>query len=90
MFDEIKWMCAFAKYTTLKSITEPQSTYINKLILTPFRPFGIKCKKLIEKNLWKYILGHLGERVFHIFPLDHGWCPPYLIEFLWIMLQHSI
>ena len=55
MFDEIKWLCVFAKYTTLKFITEPQSSYVNKLILTPFSPFNIECKKLIAKILWKCI-----------------------------------
>ena len=55
MFDEIKWLCAFAKYTTPKFTTEPQSTYVKKLILTSFSSFGIECKKLIVKKLWKCI-----------------------------------
>ena len=52
MFDEIKWLCVFAKYTF---ITEPQSSYVSRLILSPFSPFSIECKKLIAKNLWKCI-----------------------------------
>ena len=47
--------CVFAKYTILKFTTEPQSLYVNKLILTPISPFGIECKKLTAKNLWKCI-----------------------------------
>ena len=39
MFDEIKWLCAFAKYSALKFITKLQSAFVNKLILTPFSPF---------------------------------------------------
>ena len=54
-FDEIKWLSTSARYTTLKFITKPQSTYVNKLILTPFSPSGIKCKKLDAENLWKCI-----------------------------------
>ena len=72
MLDEIKWLCVFAKYTTLKFITEPQSLYINKLILTPFSPFGIECKTLLQKTFGNVFLGHLGELRFHISPLDHG------------------
>ena len=55
MFDEIKWLCVFAKYTTLKFITESQFCYVNKLILTPFSPISIEWKKLIAKILWKCI-----------------------------------
>ena len=51
MFDEIKWLCAFAKYTTLKFTTEPQSTYVNKLILTLFSSFGIEFKKILAKKI---------------------------------------
>ena len=47
VFDEIKWLCTFAKYTTLKFITK-LSTPIS-WNLTPFSPFGIKSKKLDEK-----------------------------------------
>ena len=56
VFDEIKWLCAFAKYITLKFTTEPQSMFVNKLILTLFNSFGIECKKTYwKKALWKYI-----------------------------------
>ena len=67
MFDEIKWLCVFAKYTTLKFITEPQSLYVNKLILTPFSPFGIECKKLIAENLWKCIFRASRRATFSYF-----------------------
>ena len=84
-------MCVFAKYTTLKFITEPQSWYVNKFILTPFSPFGIDARNVLQKTFENVFLGHLGELCFHISPLDHGRRPlPELIEFLWIMLQYSI
>ena len=44
----------------------------NELILTPFSPFDIKRKKCNAKNSGKVFLGHLGERVFHIFPRLHS------------------
>ena len=41
-FDEIKWLCAFTKYTKIhiKAII-----YINELILTPFSTLDTKYKK---------------------------------------------
>ena len=42
------------------------------VILTPFSPFYIKCKKVNVKNLWKCILRHLGGWLFHIFPRLHS------------------
>ena len=67
MFDEIKWLCVFAKYTTIKFITEPQSYYVNKLVLTPFSPFSIECKYLIAKTFGNVLLGHVGELRFSYF-----------------------
>ena len=43
-FDEIKWLCAFTKYTT--QIYNIATIYGNELILTPFSPFDIICKIL--------------------------------------------
>ena len=48
MFDEIKWLCVFAKYTSLKFVTESQSSYVSKLIMSPFSPFSVECKKPLE------------------------------------------
>ena len=70
-FNEIKWLCAFNKYTTQKLLTKPQC--VNELILTPFSPFDIKCKKLnMNKTSGNAFLGHLGGWVFHIFPRLHS------------------
>ena len=44
VFDEIKWLYAFTKYTT--KIYSKTTTYVNELILTPSSPFNIKCKIL--------------------------------------------
>ena len=71
MFDEIKWLSVFAKHTTLKFITEPQSLYVNKLILTLFH-LVLNAKNLLQKTFGNVFLGHLGELRFHISPLDHG------------------
>ena len=49
--------------------------YVNKLILTPFSPFDVKCKKLNAKNLWKCIFWASRRVSFSYFPkiaLDHG------------------
>ena len=43
-FDEIKWLCAFTKYTT--QIYHKATIYVKKLILNQFNPFDIKCKIL--------------------------------------------
>ena len=37
-FDEIKWLCAFTKYTTQKFIIKPQSMSV----IDSFGPFDIK------------------------------------------------
>ena len=78
VFNEIKWLYAFAKYTTLKFLTKPQSaqsTYVNKLVLTPFSAFDIKCKKLNAKNFWRFIFRSF-RRVSFSYSLkiapDHG------------------
>ena len=47
MFYEIKLLCA--------------TMLANKLILTPLRPFHIKCKKIMQKTSGNVFLGHLGE-----------------------------
>ena len=49
-FDEIKWLCYFTEYVTHKFTTNA-TIYANELILTPFSPFNIKCKKL--NLMWK-------------------------------------
>ena len=82
MFDEIKWLCVFAKYTSLKFVTESQSSYVSKLIMSPFSPFSVECKKLIAKNHWKCILGHLRELRFHISPMSINW--------YWLHLVHLV
>ena len=67
-----------------------------KLILAPFSPFNIKCKKVNANNLWKCIFRTYGAVSFSYFPyvaFDHwrgGVDPQYLLEFLWIMLQYLI
>ena len=68
VFDEIKWFCALTKYTA--KIYNKATIHVNKLILTPFSPFGIKCKilNLIWKTSGNVLLGHLAGCVFHIFP----------------------
>ena len=43
-FDEIKWFCAFTKYTTQKFTRKPHFTS-----MTPLNPFTIKCKKRKRK-----------------------------------------
>ena len=43
------------------------------MILTPSSPFDIKCiKNLVRNNIWKYFFEHLGECIFHIFPMLHS------------------
>ena len=70
-------MCFSLTYYT--KIYNTVTIYVNKLILPPFSPFDIKCKKLNMKNIWKCL--HSIMR----------WgCPRYLLEFLLIMLQYSI
>ena len=78
------------KYTTKKFIAKPQS-YVNELMLTPFRPIDIKCKIIDIKCIFR-----ASRRVsFSNFPrvaLDHRGkrdAPQYILEFLWIMLQYS-
>ena len=48
--------------------------YVNELILATFSPLATKCKKLnlMGKNSGNVFLGHLRERVFHIFPTLHS------------------
>ena len=78
VFEKMKWFCAFTRYTT--KIYNKATIYVNKLILTPFPPFGIKCEilNLIWKHSANVLLGHLGGWVFHIFPRLHSitsvWC----------------
>ena len=70
----MKSLCAFAKYTTQKFITNPTAICVNGLILTPICPFDIKCKKLNAKNLWKFIFRAYRRVTFFIFfkfALDH-------------------
>ena len=66
---------------------------VNELILTPFSPFDIKCKKRNAKNLWKWIFRVSRRKGFSYFlntALDHGGCAPYPLQFLWIMLQYLV
>ena len=49
-FKEIKWLCVFTKFTAKKY--NKATIYVNKLILAPFSPFDIKCKKLDAQSLW--------------------------------------
>ena len=88
-FDEIKWLCTFTnKCTIQKFITKPQSK-VSELQLTRFSPFDIKCRKPYSGNFFR-----ASKRVsFSYFPkvaLNHGRCPWYLLEFLWIMSQYLI
>ena len=53
--------------------------YVNELILTPFSPFDIKCKKRNVKNLWKCIFMVFRKVSFSDFPntaLDKWVVPP--------------
>ena len=65
------------------------------MILTLFRPFDSKCKKLLVKKLWKCIFKASRRVSFSHFPkvaLNHKekmGAPQYLLDFLWIMSQHS-
>ena len=40
--DEVKWLCAFTKYTAQRFIIKPQSMPM----IGSLSPFDIKCKKL--------------------------------------------
>ena len=63
--------CLYLVYYT-KMINE-EAIYINKLLLAPFSPLDIKCKKLslMRKTTGNVFLGHLGEKFFHFFPRLH-------------------
>ena len=65
-FDEIKGLCVCTKYTT--KIHSKATTYVSELILTPFSPCYIKCKRLNVKNLWKYIFRAYRRVSFSYFP----------------------
>ena len=57
-----------------------------------YSPF-IYRKNLMWKTSGNPFLGHLGEWVFHIFPILHlimEDAPWYLLRFLWIMLQYLL
>ena len=58
----------------LHKIYSKFTVYINELILTPFSPFDIKCKKinLMWKTSGNVFLGYLGERFFQISPRLHS------------------
>ena len=58
----------------LHKIYSKFTVYINELILTPFSPFDIKCKKinLMWKTSGNAFLGYLGQRFFQIFPRLHS------------------
>ena len=60
VFDEIKCLCAFIKYTT--KFYNKATIYINELILTSFSPFDItvNAKYLMWKTSGNVFLGHLG------------------------------
>ena len=52
--------------------------FVNELLLTPFSPFDIKCKKVNAKNLWKCIFKGSRRVSFSYFPkiaLDYGVSP---------------
>ena len=58
----------------LHKIHNKATIYVNKLLLTAFSPFHIKCEKLnVKKTSGNVFLGHLGGQIFHIFlvALDH-------------------
>ena len=54
------------------NIYNKATIYVNELILSPFDPFGIKCRKLNIKNSGNVFLGHLGGSVFYIFRRLHS------------------
>ena len=91
VFDEIKCLRVFTKYTT--KVYNKATIYINELILTSFSPFDIRvnAKYVMWKTFGNLVLGHLGGWVFHIFPRVHwiirgvGGDPRFLLEFLWII-----
>ena len=66
-FDEIKWLCAFTKYTT--QIYHKATIYVKELILNQFNPFDIKCKilNLMWQTSGNVSFGDLGGWIFHIF-----------------------
>ena len=66
VFYEFKWLLAFTNYTT-KNYSKA-TINVSELILTPFSPFDIKCKKLIVENLWKCIFRVSRWMSFSHFP----------------------
>ena len=62
VFDEIKWLCAFTKYTT---VFNKAIIYVNELILTPLSPFDITVN---AKYLWKCIFRATRRLSFSYFP----------------------
>ena len=62
----------------LHKIYSKATIYVSELILKPFSPFDIKCKKLNVKNFWKCIFMVSGRLSFSYFPkiaLDHWGAP---------------
>ena len=53
---------------TLRKIYNKVAICVNELILTPFNPFDIKCKKFNAKNLWKCIFRASRTASFSYFP----------------------
>ena len=71
MIDEIKWLCAFTKYTTQKVITK---LHISMLICWYYRHLvllTLNATNLTWKPSGNCIFRHLGRWVFHIFPRFH-------------------
>ena len=62
-FDEIKWLCAFTKYTT--EVFNKAIIYVNELILTPLSLFDITIN---AKYLWKCIFRATRRLSFSYFP----------------------
>ena len=87
VFAEVKWLCAFTKYTT---VFNKAIIYVNELILTPPSPFDITVN---AKYLWKCIFRATRRLSFSYFPKGSlnnkrvGSDLWYLLEFLWIMLR---
>ena len=71
MIDEIKWLCAFTKYTTQKVIIK---LHISMLICWYYRHLvllTLNATNLTWKPSGNCIFRHLGRWVFHIFPRFH-------------------
>ena len=97
-FDEIKWLCAFFKHTTQKSITKSHELILPTSVSCSWYCLHTSIDSIwyqMQKTLGNVFLRYQGGLLFHVFPRFHSimsWgYPParYILEFLW-MFQYSI